>query len=87
LRASAKCPGRSTNVLTQRDVYGSSWPAFISANGRYPDDLAELGEVPCQRSFAEPLLYYRRTSSGYDLAFGDWLVSWHATEHGMNVMK
>jgi hypothetical protein len=55
---------------------------FREARGRYPDRLAELPgiRIPGQRWIRPGLLHYRATSTGYDMYFRDWLVTFDASE-------
>lgn len=50
--------------------------------GRYPVQLDELPSsvALCERPLRGSLLHYRRTTSGYEIWFSDWLVTHSATE-------
>jgi hypothetical protein len=79
-RALGECPDATDRLRRELAEYHQR-------TGRYPTNLAELGPVPCQRVMRGTLLFYGRNGEGYDLIFGDWLVTWHATQEGMNVTK
>jgi hypothetical protein len=54
---------------------------FQKQNGRFPDDLSEIKIALCgRRILRPPLLDYRKTESGFELVFSDWLMSWVGTE-------
>jgi len=55
---------------------------YQERHGAFPGDLSELRpfDLPGQRWFRGSLLTYRRTPSGYELNFSDWLVTHGATE-------
>jgi hypothetical protein len=55
---------------------------FRGEHGHYPAHLAELRgiRIPGRRWLRPNLLNYRTTASGYDLWFGDWLVTFTASE-------
>jgi len=55
---------------------------FYGKNGRYPVDLASLHlqRVPGGRLLRGGILNYTRTGEGYSLNFGDYMVSYVATE-------
>ena len=54
---------------------------YMQKTGGYPASLRNLDErVPCRRVLRGTILHYTRTPTGFDLYFGDWLGSCHATE-------
>lgn len=54
---------------------------FHRTQSTYPERLDQLPTaVPCRRISRRTILTYERTTSGYDLRFGDWLMEHTATE-------
>lgn len=67
--------------VVQAESVRSQLSAFRQTNGSFPAALRELpGEEPCKRLVLRPLLQYKRSSAGYELAFSDWLVAHRASE-------
>jgi hypothetical protein len=62
---------------------------YKQKTGGYPASLRDLDErMPCRRLLRGTILRYTRTQSGFDLHFGDWLGSCHATEqHQLSCRK
>jgi len=56
--------------------------AYQEREGRYPERLTQaIGrEQLCVRSLRGTLLWYSTTNSSYQLEFGDYLVTWRATD-------
>jgi hypothetical protein len=55
---------------------------FFDEHGNYPDNLGSLQvpDLPGGRLLRGQVLGYRTMDDGYELFFGDWLVSHYATE-------
>jgi hypothetical protein len=54
---------------------------FQQSRGHFPSGLSSLGRpLPCTTRLHGTILEYRRTESGYELAFRDWLVEHRADE-------
>jgi hypothetical protein len=66
--------------VTQAPLVQSRIDAFHRQHGRHPATLAEAGPLPCRTILHGSILRYRRTASGYDLGFSDWLIKWHGNE-------
>lgn len=60
----------------------SKLAGFYQKNRFYPNTLEQLNAkyLPCQRVFPPQLLVYETTPSGYNLSFGDSIVTHMATE-------
>ena len=58
-------------------------------HGEFPGSLSKLGAaLPCQRLLRGTLLAYEPSGDGYDLYFGDWLVTHSASDsHGFGARK
>lgn len=68
-----ECAGNPQRLTT-------SLAAFHARSGRFPRTLDELGTVPCSRPLRGTIVWYRSNGQTYDVAFGDWLVSWHGSD-------
>jgi hypothetical protein len=54
---------------------------YRSRHGVFPEELDELDDSPVRKRLLRgSVMDYRRTESGYELSFGDWMISHHATE-------
>ena len=54
--------------------------AFYQTHGVYPDRLDQIPQtIPGRRFLRGSLLRYQKTAEGYDISFGDWLVSHHGS--------
>lgn len=72
-RALGECIGNAPFLQRQLDD-------FHRRTGRYPEKLAELGRVPCNRFPRGRIIEYSTTPSGYRVQFHDWLMQWEGTE-------
>jgi hypothetical protein len=76
-------------VVRGEDVR-SALARFRHQHECYPERLTDLSEtsIPGRRYLRPNLLQYRPTPSGYDAWFGDWLVTFSASEqHGFGAHK
>ncbi len=72
--AFGECVERGDNVRTKLNEYRR-------AKGSYPETLEQIdSSLPCTRISGRTILSYKKTASGYELRFRDWLVEHIATE-------
>jgi len=67
--------------LKQGENVRSALHEYRQRNGSYPDALAQLeGDVLCNRRSRPSILVYKKTETGYELSFGDWLIEHVASD-------